>query len=168
MTKKDLISGMIVEYRNGNKLMILKEKNILINKNEWDLLDSYNDDLTVRGNYNECDIMKIYDSTDNSKYDHMFENWDCLYLIWERKEYKEIKKDKDLIEVLKDIREKNEDENIYYSIVYSIGNTLHIYQSLYYSLPVSKIHYQDYGYIDKRDVGGIKLKIYENIRRKIK
>lgn len=58
MTKKDLRSGMVVETREGERYLVLTDKQYFIGKNCYMEYCSHNDDLTYRNG--KFDIMKVY------------------------------------------------------------------------------------------------------------
>lgn len=95
MKKSELKNGMVVEWRDGTRLMVLNGN--LIGKNCRDGLEYYNEDLTNNYGYEYMDISKVYNiNSDKSVLwnDELFEFKNSfLELIWERedltkKEYK--------------------------------------------------------------------------------
>lgn len=93
-TKNHLKDGMVVEYRNGRRRLVLNEK--FIGEDGRTHFVDFNNDLTSAtagvpglGNYRDFDIMKVY-STAASYVGHLFDD-DELDLIWERKEEPEYK-----------------------------------------------------------------------------
>ena len=62
MKKSDLRSGMIVRLRNGNLYVTMEVEGHLIitNKNSWNPLDNYKEDLTEKHNFAKLDIVEIY------------------------------------------------------------------------------------------------------------
>lgn len=62
-TKKNLKDGMVVEFRNGSRRMVLNGR--LIAKDRYAPLSSYTDELKESSGYKHEDIVKVYKS--NSK-----------------------------------------------------------------------------------------------------
>lgn len=92
MKKIDLKNGMIVENRDGDKFIVIKNfteltkiptdcRDVLLNINfgEYDTLDEYEEDLT-NGSFKDLDIVKAY------YLEHPGCEKDELILLWERKE----------------------------------------------------------------------------------
>ena len=97
MKKSDLENGMIVEMRDGEKYIVIKDftkkskrcrndNNILLNINfgGYDNIDNFNDDLTNIC-FKELDIMKIYCLIGFSS------NKEDLKLLWERESKNNVK-----------------------------------------------------------------------------
>ena len=81
MTKSDLKDGMVVEYRNGEKRLVLNDK--LMGQDFSNTFEQYAENLTSNnGSY--YDIVKIYSSRANI-IKFLFEK-QFLNLIWTRKE----------------------------------------------------------------------------------
>ena len=83
MKKSDLKSGMLVEYRNGYKRMIMSHNLVDENGRIVSNLSVYNEELCSIGYLGkELDIMKVYDV-----YKGGFD-FECKHrnLLWERKE----------------------------------------------------------------------------------
>lgn len=85
--KSDLKTGMLIEKRNGAKMLVLKDTeqgDILISEAHWsDLSSDYNNDLTSRID-SKFDIVKVYSLTLQCK--AMPKNWDEYdEIIFERK-----------------------------------------------------------------------------------
>ncbi len=78
-TKADLKDGMIVEYRNGTRRLVLNGK--FMGKNFFAYIDDYCNDLTNPFEI-ERDIVKVYES-DGNILDKLFKDG-FLKLIWER------------------------------------------------------------------------------------
>lgn len=103
MELKDLKTGMRIILRNGGEYIVLKdvitpyehgkEDMYILIDGGWMSSDSYNNDLTCKGNSKDFDIMEVY-AQHNGKY----LNGDILErdaiknmdLIWQRKETKEM------------------------------------------------------------------------------
>lgn len=93
-TKADLKDGMVVEYRNGERYVVLDDR--LINNTGYDLIDSFGECLEdnskntrfVNDNY---DITKVYKINAKNVYilNDIFKECN-LELIWERKEAKKM------------------------------------------------------------------------------
>lgn len=85
-TKKDLKSGMIVEYRNGERGVVLDDK--IIGEEGFNYLHSYTEELKEEPRpdtgWSSYDIKKVYTSR-ASFIDDIFKD-KCLELIWEREE----------------------------------------------------------------------------------
>lgn len=80
-TKADLKNGMVVERKDGIRYLFLNDK--FIEKNRFDSIDSYADDLKNKI-FREYDIEKVYKSKASS-IEKLFDD-DCLEIIWERDE----------------------------------------------------------------------------------
>ena len=80
-TKKDLKPGMVVEYNNGSRRLVLSDR--LIGDGTYNWLESYTEELKSNAN-DELNVKKVYISNAYSL-DDLFED-DCLVLIWEREE----------------------------------------------------------------------------------
>ena len=64
-TKKDLLTGDVIEARNGDRGVVILEKEcILYQKGGLDELDVFTDDLFVDGPFREGDIFKVYRDPD--------------------------------------------------------------------------------------------------------
>lgn len=88
-TKADLKPGMVVEYRNGSKAVFIN--GIFMEKHGWMPISDYYDDLiNVRdlSCSSHYDICRVYNSKAFAV-DNLFKP-ECLELIWERKEVKEM------------------------------------------------------------------------------
>jgi hypothetical protein len=92
-TKDDLKNRMIVEYRNGERRMVIDD--ILLGDNDWCSLCQYSDDLIctscrVGENCSDYDIMKVF--SEIYSYNRMrtisIDNGDKL--LWQRLEVKEV------------------------------------------------------------------------------
>lgn len=90
MKKKDIVSGMVAETRNGVRWMVLKKDRrsgmILASMLKMLDMDSYCDDLTY-GNIPDYDIMKLFFPAEGPIQKMLESNENKL---WERKETKEI------------------------------------------------------------------------------
>lgn len=87
-TKADFESGMVVECRNGERYLVLKDK--LLNSAHWKCISDYTAEMK------ECakgtrpyDIMKVYDTIGVTNLVNVFID-DSLILIWERQEVEEM------------------------------------------------------------------------------
>jgi len=89
MKKSDLVNGMVVEMRDGDKYMVLKTRNFeaIVNEDDYSNLRDCNEDLTDSTD-RDFDIVAIYEpqSADEAEMDE----WDYLAPIWERSEHKEL------------------------------------------------------------------------------
>ena len=79
-TKADLKDGMVVEFKNGQKRLVLGDK--LIGSNAYTYVSNFKENL-VSDIYN-LTINKVYKPTAQFLRDIFEDN--CLTLIWERKE----------------------------------------------------------------------------------
>ena len=79
-TKADLKDGMVVEYRNLSRRVVIG--NGLIGENGHNILDNYNDTL-LSLDFNDIDIIKVYEIKQPYAFSAMMK--DCnLRLIWNR------------------------------------------------------------------------------------
>lgn len=99
--KSDLMSGMVVEYRNGKRRMVVLGCAVNTNYDEYDILvgpagerftwlDNFNDDLTHESK-EELDIVAVY--TQPFDADRAYDcdiNGDALDKIWERETPKKL------------------------------------------------------------------------------
>ena len=94
MTLNDLKTGMIVKIRDGNSYIVMRdfidEGDILagLSRNNkisetWTSLSNYNQDMT-NSRFPHIDIMSVYDS-------YPYSADTPKKLLWERKEYKEVR-----------------------------------------------------------------------------
>lgn len=92
-SKSDLKDGMVVEYRSGEKALLLGD--LFIDKSGSDDLDSFRDNLLSSEHDDDIDydfdIMKIYTINRHKKYPNLHnilndQTNEFLDLIWERKE----------------------------------------------------------------------------------
>lgn len=95
MTKSDLIAGKhVVETREGRRFLIFdsKEEKFMFETNgEFMLLESYDEYLMMIDGAREFDIMKIYEVKKPANKFSMNKYCEqCLNLIWERTEPKEM------------------------------------------------------------------------------
>lgn len=102
-TKDDLKNGMIVEYRNGKRRMVLGSN--MIGLDGINQFEHYHDDLTVTENITTLDIVKVFDVPNlECKITDIFKaNKSRLSLLWEREE--EVKEEVKEI-TMDDIEEK--------------------------------------------------------------
>lgn len=82
-TKADLKDGMVVEYNNGERGIVLKEN--LVSEYGYLKLESYNSHLEFEGHRPEDWLIKKVYETHAHRLDTIFET-ENLTLIWERKE----------------------------------------------------------------------------------
>lgn len=95
MTKSDLIAGKhVVETRNGRRFLIFDSKvgKFMFETNgEFMLLESYDEYLMMIDEDEDFDIMKIYEfKNPASKFSMQKYSEQCLTLVWERTEPKEM------------------------------------------------------------------------------
>ena len=83
-TKADLKDGMVVEYSNGKRRLVLN--NVLVGKDGYYELNQYTGDLKDKESF-ERDIMRVFKIAIISTLDRMF-HIKNLELIWERNETK--------------------------------------------------------------------------------
>jgi hypothetical protein len=86
-TKANLKNRMVVEYRNGERRMVVD--NMLIGYSQRGDLNNYNDDLSHKGTFSKgLDIVRIYPEINvfRKKYDKT----ELAMPIWERPEVKKI------------------------------------------------------------------------------
>ena len=94
-TKSDLKTGMVVEYRNGSRRLVLRDyqgtgKNLLIG-DRWASFNFYNEDLTYDSGDKNYDIVKVYAAKDFCATLRLLDKECCEYrVVWERKEIKEV------------------------------------------------------------------------------
>lgn len=87
-TKDDLKTGMVVEYRNGIKHIVVKDEGIIIATQGFDKISSFRDDLSDICDIRKYDIVKVYGQP-NNKADYI--NLDAeRKLIWQREETEEL------------------------------------------------------------------------------
>lgn len=88
-TKADFESGMVVECRNGERYLVLRDK--LLNNKHWNSIsDDYTPELKMYENgVHQNDIMKIYDTIGVTNLHNIFDD-ENLIIIWERQEIKEM------------------------------------------------------------------------------
>lgn len=90
-TKADLKDGMVVEYRNGRKRIVVGD--ILYGQINHGKLDWYDENLLYSGEeaqvFNNLDIMKVYETKHCRGFNTLFAD-DNLRLIWEREEREEV------------------------------------------------------------------------------
>lgn len=88
-TKADLKNGMVVEYRNGKRRIVVGD--ILYGQINHGKLDWYDENLLYSGEeaqvFNDLDIMKVYEVKYNRGFNILFDD-DNLRPIWEREETK--------------------------------------------------------------------------------
>lgn len=82
--KQDLKSGMVVEYRNGERRIVID--NMLIGKDGFSTLNSYREELK-NNNSDEYTIVKTYKISEARTFAYVL-NDNNLELIWERTEVK--------------------------------------------------------------------------------
>ena len=89
MTRGELMTGMVVETRDGKKGIVLRDtpKGDIISGEVWMPLDAYTQNLLYDGVYgdtDEADIMKVYLPKNNRDFQKLQVAYDGI--IWERDE----------------------------------------------------------------------------------
>lgn len=88
MKKSDLKSGMVVEYRDGRRRLVIwmeeMKKLVFVGGDGWTGEGSYNDDLTSQ-NYPELDIVKVYQLVKGFRFGEMMDVGQGE-LIWSRED----------------------------------------------------------------------------------
>ena len=87
-TKADLKDGMVVEYRNGERRIVLG--GVLYSETKDSKLCFYDENLLdncMDENFTGFDIMKVYDVKYHKSFKTLFDD-DNLRLVWEREEVK--------------------------------------------------------------------------------
>lgn len=97
MKKSDLKSGMVVEYRKGDKRLVVN--NDLISDDGHYTLTAYNDDLKDKTSSN-LDIIKVYRYIRSGNISQLLDD-DNLELICERKEHELTSHEIDVLKALK-------------------------------------------------------------------
>lgn len=86
-TKADLKDGMVVEYRNGERRLVLGDR--IVGNNGYNLLGSYNETLEdIQLHEKQYDIVRVYQSRHISISQIFSDSY--LELIWERNETKKM------------------------------------------------------------------------------
>ena len=83
-TKADLKDGMVVEYSNGKRRLVLN--NHLVGKDGYYELNEYREDMKDK-EYSDKDIMRVFKIATVTTLDYIF-HIENLELIWERDETK--------------------------------------------------------------------------------
>lgn len=83
-TKSDLKDGMVVEYRDGDRRIVLGDK--LIGYDSWVDIVAFNDNLECKNN-KDLNIDKVYNSDSHILKDYFKDK--SLTLIWERNKKEE-------------------------------------------------------------------------------
>lgn len=84
-TKKDLKTGMIVEYRNKERRIVVG--GILYGETGCEKISFYNENLLEESNFTKKDIMRVYETKYCLGFNALF-NDNNLELIWKREEVK--------------------------------------------------------------------------------
>lgn len=84
-TKADLKDGMVVEYRNGERRIVID--NMLIGKSGFSTLNKFSENLKENEQAEAIDIMKIYIILKARRFESVL-NDNNLELIWDREETK--------------------------------------------------------------------------------
>lgn len=83
MKKSDLKNGMVVELRDGERGIIINNK--FLSKETFLKLTDINDDLEEINGETNCDIIKIFETTETFVLNDMSTGEDMI-LMWERKQ----------------------------------------------------------------------------------
>lgn len=86
-TKADLKDGMVIEYRNGDRCVVINGYFMKPTGYGWMPIDEYYDELHCKGSHpldREYDVVKVYSSKAKNMPDYC--DASKLTLIWERKE----------------------------------------------------------------------------------
>lgn len=81
-TKADLRDGMVVEYKDGNRRLVVGDA--FIGRNSYTLIAEFTDDLKCHNGFPMMEIVKVYTSS-HKGFDKIFKDL-YLTLIWERKD----------------------------------------------------------------------------------
>ena len=81
MTKSDLKDGMVVEIRNGNRYMVLKET--FLRQFGYVYFSSFTDDLMSIFDHRDFDIVKVFNPPATKMFDTLLGIVTDLYYIWE-------------------------------------------------------------------------------------
>lgn len=84
-TKQDLKTGMIVEYRNKERMIVVGD--ILYGETGCEKISFYNENLLEESNVTKKDIMRVYETKYCLGFNALF-NDNNLELIWKREEVK--------------------------------------------------------------------------------
>ena len=85
-SKSDLKDGMVVEYGNGKRRLVLN--NYMIGKDGYYTLDHYKENMKDK-EFSDNDIMRVFTMSSVTTLDRIF-HIENLNLIWERKETKKM------------------------------------------------------------------------------
>ena len=96
-TKADLKDGMVVEYKNGKRRLVIAD--MLIGKDGFSTLNSYSEELKSNS-FDENTIVKTYKIRTPIAFNHVLDD-ENLELIWERTETKHM--------TVKEMRQKLEE-----------------------------------------------------------
>lgn len=82
MKKSDLKPGMVVEYANGNKrlVVVINDELYLIGRHMFAIVESFNEDLTCDSDP-KINIVKVYQPKEAASLNSLL---DCENCIWER------------------------------------------------------------------------------------
>ena len=89
MKKNELSNGMIVEFRDGRRALVLHQTFMYIDKYSSSTFDVVSDDLISSGSNSEYDIMKVFRVKKYSSFEVLFQDFN-LDLIWKRRPAKEM------------------------------------------------------------------------------
>ena len=106
MTKSDLMTGMLVQTRDGDVGLVIKKLDIIIFEHDYMNISDYEEDLSIITS--DAEILKISEQLYNA--DLTVDNWTeetiDNYLLWERKE-----ESKETIQIGEAVYDKAEFEN---------------------------------------------------------
>lgn len=96
MRKQDLVSGMILETRNGKRYLFVNGN--IVNFDGYVMFSNYSEDLKNELVKN-CDVVKVYEIEIAYSLTDIFKDAN-LTLIWERKEYELTDREIEVLKVL--------------------------------------------------------------------
>lgn len=84
MKKSDLKPGMVIEYANGDKrlVVVINDELYLIGRHMFATVESFNEDLTCDNNP-KINIIKVHQPKEAASFNSLL---DCDNCIWERPE----------------------------------------------------------------------------------
>ena len=88
MLKSELKNGMVVEYRNGDRRMVIN--GLILGLNTRNKLDFYNDNLNENLKNDDLDIVKVYNVLSSVVNLEDCFNQSNLILVWERPQTKRV------------------------------------------------------------------------------
>lgn len=117
-SKKDLKTGMILEFENGDQSMVLlgtQYGDIFSGSKNWGRMSNFNEHFICK--YSMNDVCKVYQPKYNMSFlnEGVIANGDKCVIVWERKSEKDLEKEetikqiKETEEALKKLRDKLEE-----------------------------------------------------------